>query len=541
MKAASTLENKHQGRHMSSSSSFRSHSSDRPSWDQALENISLSRRSSGRSTASSMPSRERPDSVQIFGKSIFGRKGKLKRESSIHSSSGSSLHSADLSPDATSTPKEQGNRTIFGRRKSVKGEGHVDELSVAPKRLLISGPYNFQHVTHTRRDHLPNLQRASRMELVTEFSTLKAVPLSAASGHLKGIQADDLHFTDFSADHVDVDEAPSSQPRLDSTVEVQRRFRLNSSSLPRNMSNGQQGPRRLVKPSRSQENLRVAPPRPPRPARSPLEPLLYQQIGPAPTAPPVPPPRLSSRQSIRYDGFDPLATTTLERPQTSGGFRHPSPFLFRSLSPEPPATSHGFVPRSELEGMAESHFPHAVTTPDDEAWPLATTLDAPLPDVPEEEENYTLARRSRASMISNNSSLRGSQSLPLLRQVAQTQAATENPSRIQTGSRPPSSGSDTLGRFDLFAAQRALKAAARADMTSAETLRDDWEDDIDYCYEHEAEADCFYEWTRPSLDIGRDDEATPVYGHGTRSTTRTTATLQDSPNLLSPDLSTCRP
>lgn len=31
--------------------------------------------------------------------------------------------------------------------------------------------------------------------------------------------------------------------------------------------------------------------------------------------------------------------------------------------------------------------------------------------------------------------------------------------------------------------------------------RASWEDDIDYCYEHEAEADCDYQWERPSMDI----------------------------------------
>ena len=28
-----------------------------------------------------------------------------------------------------------------------------------------------------------------------------------------------------------------------------------------------------------------------------------------------------------------------------------------------------------------------------------------------------------------------------------------------------------------------------------------WEDDIDYCYDHEVEADCDYNWERRSIDV----------------------------------------
>src|SRR5262249_45140811 len=97
MKRSSFLERHHSHQTTSSgSSSLRSLASgDRPQWEHALEGISLSRRSSGRSTSSSMQPRERPESVQIFGKTIFNRRAKLRREGSAQSSSGSSLYSVD--------------------------------------------------------------------------------------------------------------------------------------------------------------------------------------------------------------------------------------------------------------------------------------------------------------------------------------------------------------------------------------------------------------------------------------------------------------
>ncbi|KAM0281335.1 hypothetical protein ACHAQH_003603 [Verticillium albo-atrum] len=69
-----------------------------------------------------------------------------------------------------------------------------------------------------------------------------------------------------------------------------------------------------------------------------------------------------------------------------------------------------------------------------------------------------------------------------------------------------SGASDTLGRFDMIAAQRPLKAALHETSGVDILPRESWEDDIDYCYEHEAEADFEYAWDRPSLDADRDDE-----------------------------------
>ena len=488
VKQASTAE-KHRSHHPSLSASsalYHSPNAERPAWDQVLDNITLSRRSSGRSTSSSMPSRERPDSVQILGKAIFGRKGRLKRESSAHSSSGSSLYSGELVMDGPSqNNKDHFIPALFGRRKAAKSDPYRDlSMSAAatptPGKPLISGPYNFQHVTHTRRDHLPNLQRASRMELVAEFSTLKSAPQPA-----------------------DIPYDYSYMGGNNAEAEPHTRIFMDRPTLRTRHTAPQTGPRRLVKASKSQENLRAIPPRPPRPPRSPIIESVESQYH----APPIPPPRLSSRQSIRYGGYDPLETTTLERPMTSyGAFRQPEPFRFAHESHEPPMTSHGYIPSPVMyeETSPQSDYLHAMTTPDDEAWPL--TPPAPLPPTPKmlagvpEEEESRVSRKERSSVLSTSSSIRRSQSVPQLRHLSQD----EQPKTSQR--RPPSSGSDTLGRFDLFAAQRALRAAAREEDEAEAPCRSSWEDDIDYCYEHEVEADCHYEWTRPSLDNSCRDE-----------------------------------
>lgn len=184
-----------------------------------------------------------------------------------------------------------------------------------------------------------------------------------------------------------------------------------------------------------------------------------------------------------------------ERTLPGGGFRQPRPFALPEETMEEGAGDQ--VP--ELAPAAT--FSHALTTPGDAAWPLPSTsapfsYEAALPDVPEEDENFSAARRSRLSIASNSSSLRGSQSVPMLRLSGQVQAGGRQ--------RPPSGASDTLGRFDMFAAQRALKADLD-DNVDDTVDRESWEEDIDYCYEHEAEADCNFAWDRRSLEFVCDD------------------------------------
>ncbi|KAK0621295.1 hypothetical protein B0T17DRAFT_617762 [Bombardia bombarda] len=520
-----SAKDKHLSHHTSSSgsSSLLSLASvDRPSWENAIEGLSLSRKSSGRSTgrpmAANMASRERPDSVQIFGKTIFSRKGRLRRDTA----SAQSSHSGTQSPAPDSMyPNEAGNDSIlsliptplpirestlpgiFGRRRAARQQEQAAEE--APK-FKISGPYNFQHVTHTQKDTVPDLQRSSRGALVSEFSQLRIPPVPPIPGMLQGIRAQDLHFADFSSDFLPLNEEGGELPNA---PEPHTRITLSrpSSIVAKHLS-----ARRIVKHTRSQEQLAL-PPAPPRPPRSPLE-LAFAQ------APPIPPPRISSRMSGRHDSFDQAVNGPLDRPQTSSGFRHPRPFSPSNEPTSPPSTSHGFVLSPDMNTIPEDSNPYFPSVSDDANWPLpippsATRLDAPLPNVPEEEESPPIpSRRSRGSLV-RTPSLRGSQSVPVLRPMSLLQ---DEESR-----RRSSAASETLGRLDLFAAQRALKAALievdEADDTDTEPLgRESWEDDIDYCYEHAAEADCDYAWDRPSLDISRDDgSTTPVEGLGRRS------------------------
>ncbi|KAI1213439.1 uncharacterized protein F4807DRAFT_265137 [Annulohypoxylon truncatum] len=486
----------HQSEGTSSGASSRlSATSDRRSWNQSLESLHLSRNPSQRSTSSGMPTRERTDSVQFFSKGMFSRsRGRLRRESSDQGGSNSSLDASEMPTDAM--PKDQPFiSSVFARRRALRGESS----SPAPqKKLQISGPYNFQHLTHTRKDSVPNIDRTNHLELVSEFSDMR--PRRPTNASLSGAQQSESQFTAFPSETFYHQEDPSAGLYVDGAQSRDKALPPSPPPPPPSM--------RYAKRSQSQDKIRYAPPRPP---RSP--PPESDDV----TSPILPPPRTSSRISARHARYDSLtmarmaATQLAERPATSTGFRKPEPFAPtaptspkdispkgyspKGLRPPPPSRATPMVESVEEE-MESQMLPRAISTPDDAAWPLANNVTA-LPDVPEEEEHHAQSRPSRMSVTSNHSSLRGSVSVPLLRQMSMTQSPQ----------RPPSNASDTLG---LFNAQRLMRTGTGDEYLADDLDRDNWEDDIDYCYEHEAEADCDYAWERPSCDIARGGHAETI-------------------------------
>lgn len=419
-------------------------------------NDSLSRKSSNKSTSSggTMPSAksDRPESVQIFG-SIFSRSGRKARKES----------NANSIPTSTETPiPEESSKEVPHSSGSLA------------KRHHISTPYNFQHLTHTQQDEISTIENGSRLQLETQFSAIRASQVPS-KGELKGIRAQDLHFENFSSESLPsleaINDAPP--PLTPKSPRRQASVRKNSAASTK------------LSTSRSQDNLRAAPPtRPPRsPARdySPTSPISpaesYFPASPQSTICPVEPPtRTSSRTaSILFDTFDPLATTTLERPQTHSGFRRPTPF---SPPVPPPAPSW-----SETESyFASRPLSHAVTTPGDEAWPLSTsgTFGGELEDVQEEDEN--VLRMSKGSVSSNE--LRSSMSVPALRLKLLDGDA---PQRIANQS-------------EMGFAESDLNTSPKTVLPPTfHGLRDSWEDDVDFCYENELEADDDYDWDRDSM------------------------------------------
>ncbi|KAG9246401.1 hypothetical protein BJ878DRAFT_497296 [Calycina marina] len=403
-------------------SSFRSR-------DVSAESLTISRESSGRSSARSMTSSrlDRPESVQIFGRSIFPRRSKRTQSNKDGLRTGKGdMSEGTIRNDAGSQSSSRRGTMTFSTSSSFTQESRT--------RQMISSPFNFQHVAHTGQNQLPNLKEASGTGLASEFSAIRNSQMP--TNDLNCIHAQDLHFNNFSSEDLGLTtEAQNTLPPMSS--------HLGSKSVLKNSFNAH----RSVTHTKSHDNFRTSPTGPP---RSPLSPTYPIEL----------PVRTSSRTSSSpVDAFDPLATSSIERPVTRGGFRRLAPFKLSipTLSTPPEISGDDY--------FSSTGIPHAVTIPNDEAWPLTGFSSASfgeLADVQEEDENPR--RKSRYSGSSGE--LRTSHSVPAL-------------------------------RFLSFNQNEVTKAP----LSMGFMLSDDsWDNAIDYAYEHEAEADCDYQWDQGSAD-----------------------------------------
>ncbi|UKZ96690.1 uncharacterized protein TrAFT101_011468 [Trichoderma asperellum] len=484
MRRASQL--RRQNGHRTAASASVAANGESPGWEQTLENLSLGRRSSVKSTGSSAHSKERSDSVYGFGKNPFHRRARSKRESSANSSSASSMYSAEVPADsalASTSHKESFIQALTRRRASR------DDTGAAQRKLNISGPYNFQHVTHTHRDSVAQAQEGP------EQLTMRATGPTNVPSAANQAEGSALLF------HPDA--------YNDSGAFFSRPAALNrqSQAVAPNAS------RRLMRRIRSQDQLRGSTPSmspPPRPPRSPINPTAPQ------SGSPVSPSRSPSLQE-EYEDVDEQPPVVIERPKTSGGFRHPQPFNpDDSVEPVPPIGPLYAAPlmtsREEYHAYSTKLSP-IQPSPTEPSWPLASptlaTYETPLADVPEEEENAAAARRS----------IRGSQSVPMLRR----------------SHRPASNASDTLGNLHMASVpQHAVVESSEKLGFQFGIIEESWEDDIDYCYEHEAEADCDYQWDRDSMDTARDSDTLPVeVSFPPEETSVPIGTARSSPGMLS--------
>ncbi|KAI1189628.1 hypothetical protein F5B17DRAFT_438761 [Nemania serpens] len=444
------------------SSSSRSETPEIP-WEHGLENPSLSRNPSQRSSV--MRFKERPDSVQLFGKAVFSRKPKLRRGISDQGHASSTLLSlteipTDSVPDL---PKEQRFIQSMFTRRRARG---VSEASL--KKHLISGPYDFQHVSHSTKEILP---QANRPELLPGFSVARPRTTTDASSRSGG----------FNSQAVDKPlPTPPDLQQVSESVSSRDSIQFSPSGLSRFVPDDAQ------------------------------------------TSPLLPPPRTSSRISVRHDRTESFSAASI------GKLKNPiypaQQFVLPSTDGTwPPPVSH--VPSGHLEDSDE-RSPYPVSTINDTAWPLTGSMSS-LPEVPEEEEYHLTTVISRTSVMSNKASLRGSISVPHLRRVSLSQATQ----------RPPSNASDTLGRFNLFAAaQRALHEYDEDETNQDYFVQDSWEDDIDYCYDHAAEADCDFAWERLSCDLEREGYLLEDSTQGHRVVSSFSSFVPASASLLSADV-----
>ncbi len=212
----------------------------------------------------------------------------------------------------------------------------------------------------------------------------------------------------------------------------------------------------------------------------------------------TPSPRVSSR----------VSTTG-----TSVG-RHNSP-VSPSLQPIAVGTSPGStqdIPFSltacrDDDRLKYTTIPHAVTTPDELALalnPVAIgTIRTELPNVPEEDEAVPGRKGSSATV---------KEVLPVIplsniRSCSVRWSSSSSRASAASPVSPLSDGSPLNERMIPLLGQSFDDVPFRPRLSChfsppSNDIERRWEDDIDFCYEHAAEADCEFDWDRVSVEDG---------------------------------------
>ncbi len=341
-------------------------------------------------------------------------------------------------------------------------------------RAQISEPYNFQHLAHTKANQLETLDRASHSEMAPEFSASRASQIPQQE--LRGIKAESLRTRNQSSELASLE--PTSSMESPPTAPPPKRPRR-----PR--------PQRLhIAPAQTLSTLSA--------------PFIDSFCQPSPRSYPLPPtpitpsPRVSSR----------VSTTGI-----SVG-RHNSP-VSPTLQPVVVGTSPVStqdIPFSHTacrddDRLNYTTIPHAVTTPDELALALNPvafgTIRTELPNVPEEDEAVPGRKGSSATV---------KEALPVIplsniRSCSFRQSSSS--SRVSAASpvSPLSDGSPLKERMIPLLGQSFDDVPFRPRLSRhfsppSNDIERRWEEDIDFCYEHAAEADCEFDWDRVSVEDG---------------------------------------
>ncbi|KAK4690577.1 hypothetical protein P7C71_g6241, partial [Lecanoromycetidae sp. Uapishka_2] len=341
---------------------------------------------------------------------------------------------------------------------------------------------------HATPQKVKKMDELSHSDLIAEFSSLRSSQLGARSRELKGIKATEIQRETFYSDAPGSEGSSPSRPPTRQgasppTTPKRRKWQEDAERHNTPLISSP-SPTRSLHPVHSIDNFSQPSP----------------QYHTAQTSPISPPPRCSSRNAA------PDFFTFHQEPPTLASVQHEVP-LEGSNYAEYSTTAWS-------DSVYDFELPHAVTTPDDSAHsikPLAfTMIKTELAGVPEEDEvSISEGKRNSSNTLilrtpTPNSALRHSKSFPSShvsppRPHRWSGALPQTPEVANR--EPPRRGLDTFSFGDQSPEEHIEDVPVRPRFSRHMSVRreESWEDVIDYCYEHEAEADCNFDWDRVSI------------------------------------------
>lgn len=361
-------------------------------------------------------------------------------------------------------------------------------------KSLISDPFDFHHLTHTSPAQFQSLDTARENDLVTEFSAIRASQRPVTE--LKGIRADDIQFRDLTPEDLNA-YGPTTPGEEPVSVAISTPDASPSASF---SISPKQPDYKARRESRVVENFSRPVPR-------------YSRVGAT-----TPPSNSSPKRTASPDLSEPTPRAIDEILGLSSQPTYPEHIHSNAED----ARNISFS-RLNLAGVFEGHDRAFSPVHDGGVDARASSVSLTnhsldLEDVPEEEEatHWHDSPEPDTYHTSRTSSRMGE---PLAGARPSSRAGPKSPLSIffsQDLSRKFSEvlGSPTLPQYrqeqEEPSKAKAGEPQRRRSRTSKratnETIFESWDADIDYCYEHAAEANSNFDWSRKSLDEPRRPE-----------------------------------
>ncbi|PYH40655.1 uncharacterized protein BP01DRAFT_204022 [Aspergillus saccharolyticus JOP 1030-1] len=447
---------------------------------------------------------ERSESVT---KSILSRGSRILRRR------GSKFHIVSTLDEEDEVDREKSRfevSDLFSRHHKPRQSDAHDQL-----KSLISDPFDFHHLTHTSPSQFQSLEKARETDLVTEFSAIRASQRPVTN--LKGIQADDLHFRDFSSEDLNqyriaiaendiaadtIPVSPPASPDGSSSISPKQhdiRGRPESrvfENFSRPVPRAPKGPDMATSPLRASSSRLASSPELPEPASRAIDELLGL------SSQPTYPEHVYSQDGDEDD--DVCRGSSWSQLNLQDMFAVPTP---HALTTD--------IGKERLDARASSMS--------------LTTLSSDLEGVPEEEEGEEVTLMTSDQWFESelpgdmrsSQTITGFSQLPLV-EIQSTSTAAPSTSGLSlhimqdlTRKFSEALGSPTLPQerpipevppgIEQAGSEIARRRSLIAPRAIHETLYDSWEADIDYCYQHAAESNSNFDWTRNSIDEPKAD------------------------------------
>lgn len=369
----------------------------------------------------------------------------------------------------------------------------------------ISGPYDFHHITHTSSSQFHALDNASNERLVDELSAIQASQMPEPE--LKGIRAQDLPSTAQRSTEDIHCQSPTSPPLSPVSPRSPKRIENFSRPVPRAQKEYAASP--SIAPPRT-SSAQVLSDEMPQLTSQAIDEMLGLNV--QPSLPDYDYPESLSRT--------PIVPVDLSRII----YRDPPPVLSEEEEEEEEEDA------MHTSAVINSYLSELDDVPEEDE----TNLDEPTKE-PKPASNIEpeLQKPAQQEPESQNSGLQSTQEpVPESEPVpsADDQPKSSSPPAAKpignqsTGVRESAvighfagpAGSEDLMSPTLPTFQFTAQSPASSDSTAksprkrssagvmaAEEFSSSWEEVIDYCYEHAAEADCDFDWQRASRDLSR--------------------------------------